>query len=310
MRALMRLWFKSEFRLQLIFLAICALFLISVQAFGQESIVKEEGIVFCQHDGISLQMDIAYSSIANGAHPALVFISGSGWGHWWSYGFDRHQYSKAISNAAAHGYVAATVDIRPTSIQEGGKPKYTYPAQLIDVRSAVRWLRAYAEKYHIDSDHIGAIGWSSGGHLSLMLGLLDSDTELDETDILGFSSKVQAVVSLAGPTELSLMYNEATYPAIKSVLTELMGGTPEQLPVEYREASPIYHITSSAPPMLLIYSDNDTEVPLDQASLFADEMRSKNRTITLIIQKGMGHMNAYTHDSIFAFFDAVLKASD
>jgi dipeptidyl aminopeptidase/acylaminoacyl peptidase len=171
----------------------------------------------------------------------------------------------------------------------------------------VRWLRASSAKYHIDANHIGAIGWSSGGQLSLMLGLLDAIPELNETDNLECSSKVQAVVSLGGPTELALMYHQATYPGISDVLTELIGGSPEQLPSKYREASPVYYVTANASPVLMIQGDQDDEVPPNQATLFAEEMTKKGISATVIVLKRSGHINAYYNNSIFPFFDGILK---
>lgn len=292
---------ERHFSIQLLALfALSTLLLLPTLAHAQQTVTREENVVFCSHNGIALSMDIAYPSNPEGTYPALIFISGSGWGHWWGYGFDRHQYSSVINTAAEHGYVAATVDYRPT-------PKHLYPSQLLDVRSAVRWLRAHSAKYHIDVNHLGAIGWSSGGHLALMLGLLDTVSGFYEEDNLKYSSKVQAVVSLAGPTELARMYREATYPGISDALRELIGGTPEQLPAKYREASPLYHVTSAAAPVLIIQGGMDTEVPPNQASLFAAEMKKVGASATIIAVETMGHTNSYNHESIYPFFDSVLK---
>ncbi len=286
--------------------ALCLLLLLPANTSAQE-VSRQLDVVFCNHDGTDLRADIAFPSELQGTYPALIFISGSGWGNWWGYGMDRHQFNSAIVTAAEHGYVAATVDYRPTSIKENGKAKYPHPAQLADVRSAIRWLRANAAKYHVDANHIGAIGWSSGGHLSLMLGLAGPEPDQKETDNASFSSQVQAVVSLAGPTELSRMYHEASYPGISDALSDLMGGTPEQVPANYRKASPLYYVTRNAPPILIIQGDNDTEVPYDQATLFVEAMKNLGAPVSMVVLKGFGHLNAYYHEAIFPFFDKALK---
>jgi acetyl esterase/lipase len=291
-----------------VFLASALLLSTAQYLHSQESINVDRGIVFCTHDGIDLKLDIAYPKQLSGLHPALLFISGSGWGYWWGASFDRNQYSYTIVRAAQRGYVAATVDYRPTSILDGGKPKCRYPDQLIDIRSAVRWLRANAQKYQIDSDRIGAVGWSSGGHLALMLALLGTEAIETETDNVRFSPGVQAVASLAGPTELALMHDEATFPGIPKAIEELMGGPPDQMPEKYREASPLYHVSSTAPPILMIQGEMDTEVPRNQASLFAEQMKKIGSSVTVQYLSNTGHMiNSYAETEIYPFLDQALK---
>ncbi len=295
------------------FLAVCwvSFALVSTSVtYGQTPLATqfEKDIVYCTHDGIPLKLDIAFPDEPEGTYPALVYISGSGWGHWWGESFDRHQYDLVVSFAASKGYVAATVDYRPTSILQNGKPKYTYPAQFVDVRAAVRWLRAHADKYHIDVNHIGAIGWSSGGHLSLMLGLFDGDKVFPgEDDNGGYSGSVEAVVSIAGATELADMYRDATYPGISDAIDELMGGKPGQKPEAYREASPLYYVTKGAPPVLLIQGDQDTEVPPNQATMFQQAMMKVGASVQLVMREGYGHQNDCYDRAIFPFFDSVLK---
>ncbi len=291
-----------------VFLATALLFFTAQYLHAEDSVQADRDIVFCTHDGVELMLDIAYPKQSSGPRPALLFISGSGWGHWWGPSFDRHQYSYTIVLAAQRGYVAATVDYRPTCIFDGGKPGYRYPAQLIDVRSAVRWLRANAQKYQIDSRRIGAVGWSSGGHLALMLGLLGAEAIETETDNTTFSSGVQAVASLAGPTDLALMHDEATYPGIPDAIEELIGGLPDQMPEKYREASPLYHVSQAAPPILMIQGETDTEVPKNQASLFANKMKKLGSFVTVQYLPSTGHMiNSYARAEIYPFLDQALE---
>ena len=148
--------------------------------------------------------------------------------------------------AAQRGYVAVTVDYRQTSIKEKGKIKFLFPAQLYDVKCAIRRLRANAKKYSIYSNHIGVAGWSSGGHLALMLGLtvLSDGLEGDCGD-REYPSRVQAVVIACGPTELVSMYNESSDEP--GPVVDLLGGNPQELPDQYAKASPITYVRSDAP---------------------------------------------------------------
>jgi acetyl esterase/lipase len=290
--------------------AICimGLLLLSHLAYAQNEVILENGIVYCSHGGMDLKLDMAMPKSVDGNLPALMYLSGNGWGHWWGSSFDRNQHAYAIKQAAAHGYVAVAVDYRPTSIKDGGLPKYRYPAQLQDVRSAVRWLRANSAKYHIDSDRIAAIGFSSGAHLALMLGVQDAEKEPEagDNDII-YSSKVQAIVTVGGPTELSRMYHEATYPGIAECLSELIGGTPEQREADYYSASPLYFVTKDAPPTLIIQGETDNEVPLNQATLLYDRMIKLGVQAQLVQIRHVGHADLVDHPAVFPFLDSVFS---
>jgi hypothetical protein len=128
-------------------------------------------------------------------------------------------------------------------------PKGTYPAQIEDVKCAVRHLRANADKYGIDKDRIGAIGFSAGAHLSLLLGTMDKADGLEgEGGHTDQSSKVQAVVSYFGPTDLT----QPDLPDIvKGMLNDLVGGkVADKLDVA-KSASPITYVDSADAPTLL-----------------------------------------------------------
>ena len=90
---------------------------------------------------------------------------------------------------AYQGYVTASVEYRLT----GEAP---FPACIEDVKCAVRWLRAHADEYHIDPDHIGAFGHSAGAHLVMMLAMCPPSAGLEgDGGANEFSSKVTSVVA-------------------------------------------------------------------------------------------------------------------
>ena len=110
--------------------------------------------------------------------------------------------------------MAATIDYRLTNVlDEGSQAKYPFPAQIHDVKCAVRWLRANAEEHDIDPDRIGALGISSGAHLALLLALSDPSDGLEgDCGDMDYSSSVQAAVNLAGPTDMAKNFGESNYP--------------------------------------------------------------------------------------------------
>jgi acetyl esterase/lipase len=276
--------------------------------YAQADVTVERNIVYATHEGMDLRLDIAFPIQGKGPLPALIFISGSGWGHWWGPSFDRSQYSSAILKAAKNGYVAIAADYRPTSIRAEGSVKYPYPCQLIDVRSAVRWLRGHSLTYNIDPSRIGAVGWSSGAHLSLLLGLMGSELRIPgEAMDEDLSSTVQAVVSIGGPTDLALLYRESTFLGIADAVSELMGGSPDALGQKYMEASPIHYLHKGSAPILMIQGAADLEVPPDQATLFAARADDIGASVRLILLKYLGHINLVDNKEIYPFLDSVLK---
>ena len=203
--------------------------------------------------------------------------------------------------------MAVTVDHRVISVKENDKTKYLFPAQVYDVKCAVRWLRANAKKYKIDPNRIGAVGWGSGGHLALMLGLTDSSHGLEgECGNSKFSSGVQAVVSLAGPTELISLYHEAAgFTPI--ILVEFLGGTPEEVPDQYKIASPLTYVSKDDPPVLTIQGDRDLFLPPKQAELLDAKMKEAGASHMLIIKKGVGQENFWDDNAVWDFLDKHLN---
>jgi acetyl esterase/lipase len=268
-----------------------------------QDFVLEEGITFGKVDGIELKLDLARPGNAQGPFPALVYLFGSGWGYWAG---SRTESQLGIMKAAQRGYVAVTVDYRQTSTKENGKIKYPFPAQLYDAKCAIRWLRANANKYGIDADHIGAAGYSSGGHLALMLGLtVPTDGLEGYCGDARYSTKVQAVVSSGGPTELVSMFNESVDEP--GPVVDLIGGNPQQKPREYAMASPLTYVTKDSAPTLIIQGDNDTDVPAKQAYLLDEKMTQVGVPHSLLIRKDGGHDDFTADPEVFDFFDKYLK---
>jgi acetyl esterase/lipase len=263
----------------------------------------EQGIAFCQAGQVELKLDLAYPVGGKGPYPALIYIFGSGWGYWPA---SRTECQLDIMKAAERGYVAIAIDYRQTNIKEGGQVKYRFPDQLHDAKGAVRWLRANAEKYHVDPEHIGVAGYSSGGHIALMLGLTRPSDGLEgscgDTD---YSSSVQAVVSSAGPTELKSQYN--TDPDEAAAIEALIGGNPQQMALEYEKASPVSYVYRNSPPILTIHGDLDKDVPIEQAFLLDRRMKELVASHTLIIRKNAGHNDFTAEPEAFEFFDTYLK---
>ncbi|MCY2966890.1 MAG: SMP-30/gluconolactonase/LRE family protein [Planctomycetota bacterium] len=135
-----------------------------------------------------LTLHLARPTTGAGPFPVVVFIHGGGWA-----GGNKDVHKNEIIEAAKRGYVSISVGYRLA-------PKHRFPAQVEDVKCAVRWLRAHAKELNIRADKIGAVGFSAGAHLAMMLGTMDKGDGLEGNG--GWadqSSKVQAVVETCSP---------------------------------------------------------------------------------------------------------------
>lgn len=228
--------------------------------------------------------------------PCIMVIHGGGWA-----GGNKAAHEDITWQLAQRGYVAATIGYRLA-------PRHLFPAAVEDVKCAARYLRAHADKYGIDPERLGAIGFSAGGHLSMMLGVTTKEDGLEgEGGWADQSSRVQAVVSFFGPTQLDA---EDIPERVKGILKNFIGGTAEEKADAYRKGSPITYLSPDRviAPMLLLHGTADPLVPPTQSYKMADAMGKAGVGGRVEILPGLGHGWAgkelkRTADVSFAFFD-------
>lgn len=256
-----------------------------VNAAAAAEIAVDKDITYSTVDGTELKLDLARPA-GDGPFPAIVFIHGGGWT-----GGNRQVYSEQIKEAARRGYVAITVTYRLMKFDAAKKETTTatpiFPAQIHDCKAAVRWLRANAEKYHVDPQRIGATGASAGGHLSLLVGLTDPASKLEgEGGYPDQSSRVQCVVNVFGPTDMADCFRTSS---VAYLFRLVMGGTPEEVAEQYAAGSPITHVSADDPPVLTLQGDTDALVPVAQATKLDEKMKAAGASHTLIVFPGQGH---------------------
>jgi acetyl esterase/lipase len=193
--------------------------------------------------------------------PGLIFIHGGGWKHG-----KKEDYRIYGLRFAQQGYVVASVQYRLSG--EAG-----YPAAIHDVKAAVRWMRSQADSIGVDPDRIGVAGGSAGGHLAMILGYTADVSSFDgDSGHPDVSSRVQAVVNIYGPTDLTTAF--ARQQSTGSLLSGFFGGTYDERTSLYEEASPIRYVTPDDPPTLILHGTIDDVVPIDQADLLAAKLKS------------------------------------
>lgn len=220
----------------------------------------ERGVEYGKGGGRPLQLDL-YSPknrSSNHAAPGLVLIHGGAWK-----GGRRSDYHFYGVKFAQQGYVVATISYR--LLQEA-----PFPAAVRDAKCAVRWLRANAARLGVDPERLAVAGGSAGGHLAMMVGYSSDVAELEgDGGNPEVSSRVQAVVNLYGPADLTTPFGVES-PLVKNFLG---GRTYEDAPEAYRLASPLTHLSNDDPPTLIFHGTIDDTVPIAQADLLAARLK-------------------------------------
>jgi len=274
---------------------------------SSEIVVKKD-LTYGMAGDTELKLDLARPD-GDDLYPAIVFIHGGGWANG-----ERQRYRDFITTAATRGYVAVTISYRLMQFDEENKETATatpiFPAQIHDVKAAIRWLRGNAKEYHVNPNRIGVTGESAGGHLSLLVGLTDLDSKLEgESGNPSQSSRVQAVVNVFGPTQMADCYEASS---VAWVFRLFMGGTPAEVPQQYNMASPLTYVSKDDPPVLTLQGDRDQLVPVEQATILDEKMKAVGAAHTLMIFEGEGHGFKNEHrqeykDAMWNFFDQHLK---
>nr|QRD81016.1 lipolytic protein [uncultured bacterium] len=226
----------------------------------------------------SLLLDLDLPDNRGKPTPVVVWIHGGGW---YLGSKDEWQPPKVVVNALLErGYAVASISYRFSN-------EAIFPAQLEDCKAAIRWLRAHAGDYDFDADHIGAYGYSAGGHLAALLGTTADHAEFDVGDNLDCSSRVQAVCTFALPTDFSVMgghHNDSDSPE-----SRLIGGTVTERPDLVARANPATYASKTSAPMLLFHGDHDFGVPKILSELLHDALVKAGADSTLYIIEGADH---------------------
>lgn len=187
----------------------------------------------------------------------------------------------------ADGYAVASINYRLSQHK-------IFPAQIQDVKAAVRWLRANAETYRLDPDHFGAWGASAGGHLVAMLGTAGDEAEFDVGENLNVSSQVQAVVDYFGPTDFlqmdaQLLSDGMIHDTPDSPESQLIGGAIQENKDLVARANPITYVSENEPPFLIIHGDRDPLVPHQQSVLLKNALEKVGASVSFYTVAGEGH---------------------
>jgi acetyl esterase/lipase len=271
---------------------------LSFAAEPKSKIPIETDIVYAKVGDRELKLDLSTPTEGKGPFPVVVCFHGGGWRMG-----NKRDVRSWLPFLAEHGYIAVSVGYRLA-------PDFTFPAQIEDAKTAIRFLRANAEKYGIDKERVAAMGWSAGGHLSCLLGLTDEKAGFEGKQYTKESSRVQAVVDYFGPTDLAGFAKDAT--AQRGMLGPLIGAKFDENPMAHERASPMKYVSKAAPPLLIFHGTKDLTVPIEQSRHLAAKLKDVGVSVKLVEVPGEGHgwngsAGVETTEETIKFLDAKLK---
>ena len=232
-----------------------------------------------------------------GRCPGVVIIHGGGWS-----GGDKGAAREINIGTmlAQHGYVCMSINY---VLASKDNTAVTWPQNLHDCKTAVRWLRKNAARLQLDPDHIGAIGGSAGGHLTAMLAVTETKDGLDPKGPYGeFSCRIQAAVDLYGPADLLAWHDISMFRKKRAEAPEL-----------YRAASPATYADKNDPPILILHGTADKTVDVQQSKDFAAALAKAGTPHELVIVEDAPHsfhLQPKQQDLrplVLGFFDKYLK---
>jgi acetyl esterase/lipase len=262
---------------------------------------------YANDDKVYHNLDIRLPQTDKPAYKAIIVIYGSAWfaNNMKQMGFQ--SLGKPLLDA---GFAVISINHRSSA-------DATYPAQINDVKAAIRFVRANAKQYNIDASFIGITGFSSGGHLASLAGTTNGIKQhtvgkvtVDIEGALGnytsTSSAVNAVVDWFGPVDFTRFKDCKAPNDDKSPEAALIKGNPGDNLDMLALISPFTFLEKNDPKFLVIHGDADTVVPYCQSQFFADALKANGLLDELIIvpkgQHGPVTFNETTYKKMADFF--------
>ena len=250
-------------------------------AVATPSLPSPTTVTYCVDDGTPLTLDVYQPRAGRAPRPLLVFAHGGSW----AFGSS----SIAEQSALVRQVVAESLDrgMAVASINYRLAPTHPWPAQVIDVRCAVRFLRANAARWQLDTKHFAAIGNSAGAQLMSLVALSSGQVpEWDNSQWAGQSTGMSAVVDLWGPIDLLAAGWSQTALEIGRVVFRVDWGTQDEV---LRAASPVTYVSPDAPPFLIVQGTADSLVPPAQSRELWQRLLAAGVHATLIEVANAGH---------------------
>jgi acetyl esterase/lipase len=277
---------------------IIVIILFATMACYSQTAPTHKDIVYATVYGKELKLDLYLPSnpVTSGL---LVFVHGGAWR-----GGSKDGVPKVFPD---NGIPTASIEFRQST-------EAKFPAQIHDIKAAIRFLRANARTYGYNAQKIVIVGSSSGGHLAALTGVTHGNAELEGKvgDRLQHSSDVQAIVDYYGATNLTTILAQSTPFGLnvrKPALELLLGSEPDKNIELARLASPVFHVDSADPPLLIFHGEQDPQMPISQSHELAGAYKKLGLDVQFEVVYGAAHGGDlfYTPDRLKLAIDFVKK---
>ncbi len=261
---------------------------------------------------IGHKLDIHLPASGKAPFPVVICIYGSAWqSNQWKGNTFRIGIGQRLLK---EGFAVVSINYRSS-----GDAKF--PAQIQDVKAAIRFVRSNSATFSLDSNLIALTGWSSGGHLATLAGTtnhikketvngLDIDIEGRLGKFTSASSKVNAVVDWFGPTDFLIMNtcgSEMNHDDAGSPESALIGGPIQENKEKVALADPTSYVNKSNPPFLIFHGNKDPLVPHCQSEKLYNRLQKEGVKSELVIVPEGAHGPGVLIDKYFGRMVAFLK---
>lgn len=275
------------------------LLILSLHIYAQNDVSITKDIVYAEAEDKKLALDL-YLPKGTKKPYLVVWIHGGAW-------LSGSKENPPLGLVAL-GYALASVNFHAST----EKP---FPANVHDIKAAIRFLRANANTYGYQADKIIVWGSSSGGHLAALVATSNGNTALEGTlgNFKNTSSSVQACLDFYGPTNFLTILNQSTPHGLNvrlPALAILLGKPLEQATELAKLASPVYQVDEQDPPLFIVHGEQDIQVPINQSIELMTAYKRKQRPVQLEFIPNAGHSDpAYATKELMEKIDAFLKAN-
>jgi acetyl esterase/lipase len=281
------------------FVVLLLIFTAAINLSAQNDVAISKDIVYATTDGKNLDLDI-YTSKALKNQPLIVWIHGGAW--------QTGNKENPPLGLMPYGYALASVNFRSST-------EAKFPAQIHEIKAAIRFLRANAGKYGYNGNKIIVWGSSSGGHLAALITTTNNNTELEGKlgDYLQTASAVQGGIDYYGPTNFLTILIQSTPHGLNvrlPALALLLGNTVENAKNLATLASPVHQVSENDPPLFIVHGEQDIQVPINQSIELWTAYKAKNLKTQIEFVPDAGHSSpTYMKNELLEKIDGFLKKS-
>ncbi len=274
-------------RLSFSALLLACLFTRSLNAAASNDYTIIRDVEYAHVGEHALELDL-YLPREKPKSPLLVWVHGGAWR-------SGSKTGMPLGKLIEQGYAIASVDYRLST-------EAKFPAQVHDIKAAIRFLRAHGDDWRVPSKKIVIAGDSAGGHLAALVGVSNGHAELegDVGNARKQSSDVQGIISFYGAANLTTILSQSTPHGLNvrvPALGLLLGDQPTNVLALARLASPVFHVDPHDPPLLLFHGDQDPQMPINQSLELLGAYQKAKAPVQFEVVHGAAHGGA-------AFYDA------